>query len=93
MKLCENTLTVRSEHSCASGEVEEQAGRESGGLRLHSTMLKPNGQDATASEEVYESCVVRFSPGTMIQRMPQPPRGLFVAHKGPHLIDFRWVVF
>ena len=61
MKLCENTLTVRSERSRASGEVEEQAGRESGSLRLHSTMLKPNGQDATASEEVYESCVVRFS--------------------------------
>jgi hypothetical protein len=58
MKLCENTLTVRSERSRASGEVEEQAGRESGGLRLHSTMLKPNGHDATASEEVYESCVV-----------------------------------
>src|SRR4029450_1380750 len=60
MKLCENTLTDRSERSRASGEVEEQAGRESGGLRLHSTMLKPNSQDATASEEVYESCVVRF---------------------------------
>jgi len=61
MKLCENTLTVRSECSRTSGAVEEQAGRESGGLRLHSTMLEPNDQDTTASEEVYESCVVRFS--------------------------------
>ena len=60
MKLCENTLTVRSARSRASSAVEEQAKCESGGLRLHSAMLKPNGQDATASEEVYESCVVRF---------------------------------
>jgi hypothetical protein len=60
MKLCENTLTARSDHSRASGEVEEQARCESGGLRLHSATLRPNGQDATASEEVYESCVVRF---------------------------------
>ena len=58
VKLCENTLAVRSERSRASGEVEEQAGRESGGLRLRSATLRPNGKGSTASEEVYESSVV-----------------------------------
>jgi hypothetical protein len=58
MKLLENTLAVRSAHSRASGEVKEQAGRESGGLRLRSAALRLNGQGSTASEEVYESSVV-----------------------------------
>ena len=39
----EKTLTVRSERSRASGEVEEQAGRDSSGLRLRSATLRPNG--------------------------------------------------
>ena len=61
MKLYENTLTVRSDQSRTSGEAEEQARCESGGLRLRCATLSPNGHDATASEEVYESRVVRFS--------------------------------
>ena len=61
MKLFEKTQAVRSERSRASGEVEEQAGRESGGLRLRSATLRPNGKGSTASEEVYQSSVVRFS--------------------------------
>jgi hypothetical protein len=55
MKLCENTLAVRSERSWASDEAGDQAGRKVGGLRLRSALLKPNGKDSTASEEVYES--------------------------------------
>jgi hypothetical protein len=39
----ERTLAVRSERSRASGEVEEQAGCESGGLRLRFATLRPNG--------------------------------------------------
>jgi hypothetical protein len=39
----EKTQTVRSERSRASGEVEEQAGREARGLRLRSATLRPNG--------------------------------------------------
>jgi hypothetical protein len=39
----EKTLAVRAERSRASGEVEEQAGRESGGLRLRCATLRPNG--------------------------------------------------
>jgi len=39
----EKPLAVRSERSRASGEVEEQAGRESGGLRLRCATLRPNG--------------------------------------------------
>jgi len=39
----EKTLTVRSERSRASGEVEEQAGREFSGLRLRYATLGPNG--------------------------------------------------
>jgi hypothetical protein len=39
----ERTLAVRSERSRASGEVEEQAGCESGGLRLRCATLRPNG--------------------------------------------------
>ena len=58
VKLCENTLAVRSERSRASGEVEEQAGRDAGGLRLRSALLRPNGNSSTASEKVYESFVV-----------------------------------
>jgi len=58
VKLCEKTLAVRSKRSRASGEVEEQAERESGGLRLRSAALRPNGKSSTASEEVYESSVV-----------------------------------
>ena len=58
MKLCENTLAVRSERNRASGEAGDQAGRKAGSLRLRSARLKPNGKDATASEEVYESSVV-----------------------------------
>ena len=58
VKLFEKTLAVRSERSRASGEVEEQAGRESGGLRLRSATLRPNDKGSTASEEVYESSVV-----------------------------------
>jgi hypothetical protein len=27
-------------------------------------------------------------PGTMIQRMPQPPRRLFLTYEGPHFIEF-----
>ena len=42
-KLCENTLAVRSERSRPSGEIEEQAGRESGGLRLRRATRRPNG--------------------------------------------------
>src|SRR5215475_13412129 len=61
MTLFENTQAVRSERSRASGEVEEQAGRGSGGLRLRCATLRPNGQGSTASEKVYESFVVRFS--------------------------------
>ena len=41
----ERTQTVRSERSRASGEVEEQAGRGSGGLRLRCATLRPNGKD------------------------------------------------
>ena len=58
MKLCEKTLAVRSKRSRASGEVEEQAERESGGLRPRSATFRPNGKGSTASEEVYESSVV-----------------------------------
>ena len=58
VKLCENTLAVRSERSRASGEAGDQAGRKAGSLRLRSARLKPNGKDSTASEEVYESSVV-----------------------------------
>jgi hypothetical protein len=58
VKLCENTLAVRSKRSRASGEVEEQAEREAGGLRLRSAPLRPTGTGSTASEEVYESSVV-----------------------------------
>ena len=58
MKLFEKTLAVRSTRSRASGEVEEQAERESGGLRRRSATLRLNGKDSTASEEVYESSVV-----------------------------------
>jgi len=58
VKLFEKTLAVRSKRSRASGEVEEQAERESGGLRLRSAALRPNGKSSTASEEVYESSVV-----------------------------------
>ena len=43
VKLFEKTLAVRSERSRASGEVEEQARRGSGGLRLRSVTLRPNG--------------------------------------------------
>ena len=57
VKLFENTLAVRSKRSRA-GEVEEQAERESGGLRLRSAALRPNGKGSTASEEVSESSVV-----------------------------------
>ena len=39
----EKTLAVRSERSRASGEVEEQAGRELDGLRLRCATLRPNG--------------------------------------------------
>jgi len=39
----EKTLTVRSERGRASGEVEEQAGREFSGLRLRYATLRPNG--------------------------------------------------
>src|SRR5512145_3167334 len=60
MKLCENTQAVRSECSRASGAVEEQARRGVGSLRLRGATLRPNGQGSTASEEVYESSVVRF---------------------------------
>src|SRR5262245_26615885 len=60
VKLFENTPTVRSERSRASGEVEEQAGHESESLRLRSATLRPNGQGSTASEEASESSVVRF---------------------------------
>ena len=42
-KLCENTLAVRPERSRPSGEVGEQAGRESGGLRLRCATRRPNG--------------------------------------------------
>src|SRR5262249_15302030 len=58
--LFENTQAVRSERSRASGEVEEPAGRGSGGLRLRCATLRPNGKGSTASEKVYESFVVRF---------------------------------
>jgi hypothetical protein len=58
VKLFENTLAVRSARSRTSGAVEEQAGRDSGGLRLHSATLRPNGKGSTASEKVYESFVV-----------------------------------
>ena len=58
VKLFENTLAVRSERSRTSGEVEEQAGRDYGGLRLRSATLGPNGKGSTASEKVYESSVV-----------------------------------
>jgi len=61
MKLLEKTPAVRSERSRASGEVEEQATSGSGSLRLRCATLRPNGKDSTASEEVYESSVVRFS--------------------------------
>jgi hypothetical protein len=57
-KLCEYTLAVRSERRRSSGEVEEQAGRESGGLRLRCATLRPNGKSSTASKKVYESSVV-----------------------------------
>ena len=58
MKLFEKTLAVRSKRSRASSEVEEQDERESGGLRLSSAALRPNGKGSTASEEVSESSVV-----------------------------------
>ncbi len=54
----EKTLTVRSERSRARGEVEEQAGREAGSLRLRCATRRPNGKGSTASEKVYESFVV-----------------------------------
>jgi hypothetical protein len=44
VKLFEHTLTVRSERSRASGEVEELARRASGGLRLRCATLRPNGK-------------------------------------------------
>jgi len=56
VKLFEKTLAVRSKRSRASGEVEEQAERESGGLR--SATRRPNDKGSTASEEVYESSMV-----------------------------------
>src|SRR5215467_14214681 len=58
--LFENTQADRSERSRVSGEVEEQARRGSGGLRLRYATLRPNGKGSTASEKVYESFVVRF---------------------------------
>ena len=61
MKLLEKTPAVRSERSRASGAVEEQATSGPGSLRLRCATLRPNGKDSTASEEVYESSVVRFS--------------------------------
>ena len=61
MKLFEKTQAVRSERSRASGEVEEQARRGFGSLRLRCATLRPNVKGSTASEEVYESSVVRFS--------------------------------
>ena len=39
----EKILTVRSKRSRASGEVKEQAGRESSGRRLRTATLRPNG--------------------------------------------------
>jgi catechol 2,3-dioxygenase-like lactoylglutathione lyase family enzyme len=39
----EKTLAVRAERSRASGEVEAQAGRACGGLRLRCATLRPNG--------------------------------------------------
>jgi hypothetical protein len=58
VKLFEKTLAVRSKRSRASGEVEEQAERESGGLRLRSATRRPNDKGSTVSEEVYESSMV-----------------------------------
>ena len=58
VKLFENTLAVRSERSRTSGAVEEQAGGDSGGLRLRSATLRPNSKSSTASEKVSESSVV-----------------------------------
>ena len=71
MKLCENTPAVRSERSRASGEVEEQATSGSGSLRLRCATLRPNGKDSTASEEVYESSVVRFSIQSLESRVKE----------------------
>ena len=58
MELFEKTLAVRSERSRTSGEVEEQAGHDYGGLRLRSATLRPNGKGSTVSEKVYESFLV-----------------------------------
>ena len=62
----EKTQAVRSERSRASGEVEEHAGHESAGLRLRCATLRPNGAESTASEEVYESRVIRFRYPTSV---------------------------
>jgi hypothetical protein len=63
MKLCEKTPAVRAARSRASGAVEEQARGGFGSLRPRCATLRPNGKGSTASEEVYESSVVRFSEG------------------------------
>jgi hypothetical protein len=60
MKLCENTSAVRSDRSHASGKGEEQARRGAASLRLRCATLRRNGKGSTASEEVYESSVIRF---------------------------------
>src|SRR5215471_20182976 len=60
LELLEETLPVCSERSRVSGEPEGQARRWSGGLRLCSDLFRPTATESTASEEVYESRVVRF---------------------------------
>ena len=50
MTLFENTQAVRSERSRTNGEVEEQAGRESGGLQLRYATLRTSGFRSVRAE-------------------------------------------